>query len=137
MEKPRRIEYEFAGVGETSYHYWEQYAIAMEEYISYLENKKEVLNQHDVNIEIKNLKWRDNITDIGKSQDLFEIISDIKELGITYHIRNYKYWGDSISDKYYFFQANGNDMIECDTVESAKIKAQEFFKQTVLKLFFK
>ena len=87
-------------------------------------------------MEIKKLNWRDNITDDGKTRGLFEILSDVKELGITYHIRNYKYWGDDVSDKYFFFQANGDNMIECDTVDDAKVKAQEYFKQTVLKLFF-
>lgn len=88
-------------------------------------------------MEIKKLNWRDNITDVGKEQGLFEILSDVKELRITYHIRNYKYWGDSISNKYYFFQENNeSSVIECDTVEDAKLKAQEYFKQTVLKLFF-
>ncbi len=85
---------------------------------------------------IKKLNWRDNITDIGKNSGLFEILADVKELGITYHIRNYKYWGDSITDKYYFFQANGEEMLECDSVDDAKLKAQEHFKQTILKLFF-
>ena len=85
---------------------------------------------------IKKLNWRDNITDIGKNSGLFEILADVKELGITYHIRNYKYWGDSITDKYYFFQSNGEEMLECDSVDDAKLKAQEYFKQTILKLFF-
>jgi hypothetical protein len=87
-------------------------------------------------MEIKKLNWRDNVTDVGKEQGLFEILSDVKELGITYHIRNYKYWGDDVSNKYYFFQSNGDAMIECDTIDDAKLKAQEHFKQTVLKLFF-
>ena len=87
-------------------------------------------------MEIKELNWRDNITDLGKKRGLFEILSDVKELGITYHIRNYKYWGDDVSNKYYFFQSNDVSMIECDTVDDAKVKAQEHFKQTVLKLFF-
>lgn len=88
-------------------------------------------------MEIKELNWRDNITDFGKKQGLFEILSDVKELGITYHIRNYKYWGDRIvSNKYYFFETNGDTTIECDTVDDAKLKAQEHFKQTILKLFF-
>lgn len=87
-------------------------------------------------MEIKKLNWRDNVTVVGKEQGLFEILSDVKELNITYYIRNYKYWGDDVSNKYYLFQSNGDSMIECDTVDDAKLKAQEHFKQTVLKLFF-
>jgi hypothetical protein len=34
MEKPRRIEFEFAGFKDgESYFYWEEYAKALEEYI--------------------------------------------------------------------------------------------------------
>ena len=38
MKKPRRIEYEFAGFkDDETYHYWELYAKALEEYISHEE----------------------------------------------------------------------------------------------------
>ena len=46
---------------------------------------------------IKKLNWRDNITDIGKKSGLFEILADVKELDITYHIRNYKFYSDKAS----------------------------------------
>jgi hypothetical protein len=86
---------------------------------------------------IKKLNWRDNITDVGKEQGLFEILSDVKELNITYHIRNWKYFGDKMEkDKIYLMSERQFDVIECDNIEDAKLKAQEHFKQTVLKLFF-
>jgi hypothetical protein len=95
---------------------------------------------------IKKLNWRDNITDIGKKSGLFEILADVKELDITYHIRNYKFYSDKASpfenlevftgDKYYMFSSNSTEMIECDSVEFGKEIAQEHFKQTILKLFF-
>jgi hypothetical protein len=85
---------------------------------------------------IKKLNWRDNITDIGKKSGLFEILADVKELDITYHIRNYKFYSDKAGDKYYMFSSNSTEMIECDSVEFGKEIAQEHFKQTILKLFF-
>jgi len=40
MKRPRRIEYEIAGFEEhESYHYWEQYAEALEKYADHLEAK--------------------------------------------------------------------------------------------------
>jgi len=83
---------------------------------------------------IKKLNWRDNITDIGKKSGLFEILADVKELDITYHIRNYKFYSDKADDKYYMFSSNDTEMI--DSVEFGKEIAQEHFKQTILKLFF-
>ena len=86
---------------------------------------------------IKKLNWRNNVTDVGKERGLFEILSDVKELGITYHIRNWKYYGDKLEqNKFYFFCASDDNIIECDNLDDAKSKAQEHFKQTVLKLFF-
>jgi hypothetical protein len=86
---------------------------------------------------VKKLNWRDNITDIGKNSGLFEILADVKELGITYHIRNYKFYGDKVSDKYYMFSSNNDtDIVECDDIDFGKEIAQEHFKQTILKLFF-
>ena len=87
-------------------------------------------------MEIKKLNWKDNITNIGKERGLFEILSEVKELGITYHIRNYKYLDNGISDKFYLFQSNSNKVIEFADIEDAKLKAQENFRQTILNLFF-
>lgn len=93
--------------------------------------------KNNFNMEIKKLNWRDNVTDIGKKQGLFETLSDVKELGVTYHIRNYKYFGDKMEEnKFYLMTERQLDAIECDNIEDAKLKAQEHFKQTVLKLFF-
>ncbi len=87
-------------------------------------------------MDIKKLNWRDNITDVGKEDGLFEILADVKELGITYHIRNYKYFGDKIINKYYIFTESDLEIVECDSIELGKEIAQEHFKQKVLKLFF-
>lgn len=87
-------------------------------------------------MKLKTLVWRDNVTEGGKEAGLFEILTNVKNTSITYSIRNYKYWGDAIGDKYYFFQQNGTEMIECDSVEEAKVKAQECFEQTIMKLFY-
>ena len=71
---------------------------------------------------IKKLNWRNNITDVGKNKDLFEILADVKELGITYHIRNYKYWGNGITDKYYMNDEDGEatSRLQCWVVNNMR-----------------
>ena len=87
-------------------------------------------------MKIKKLNWIDNVTDLGKAQGLFEILANIKELGITYYIRNYEHWEGHASEKYYLSQSNINMITEHNNVEDAKLKAQECFEETILKLFF-
>jgi len=86
--------------------------------------------KHWKQVKIKKLKWWDNITDKGKESGLFEIISDITELNLSYHIRNYKLGGEPVTDKYYVFLKD-DDMIECSYLKEAKLVAQTHFEQTV------
>jgi len=98
-------------------------------------------------MEIKTLNWRNNITknqewpwtlttEITHPDNLFEILADVEELDLHYSIRNYKQWGDKIqNDKFYLLSGNF-EIKECNSVEIAKLEAQENFKRTVLNLFF-
>lgn len=87
--------------------------------------------------EVKELIWKDNITELGKTENLFEIISNVKEIGLRYYIRNQKYSNQPVQGKYYFSCSYDDIMIECNSIDEAKEKAQEHFKQTIIKLFFK
>ena len=89
-------------------------------------------------MKIKKLIWRDNITGFGKTLGKnFELISNVDRLSLKYYIRNHKYYGSECTDKFFFSSSiMGDDIIECDTVEECKLKAQEHFKNLVLKIYF-
>lgn len=86
---------------------------------------------------IKKLIWRDNITEKGKEKGMFYIMADVLELNLKYSIRNYKYYSDPITDKFYFFSSlSDTNVEEFNTLEEAYKRAQEHFKEYVLDKFF-
>ena len=77
-----------------------------------------------------------------KKEGYFEIISDTTGLQkeLWYSITNSKeFWENNFTGNYYLrrFENERYREIECATVAEAKQKAQEHFKKTILKLFFK
>jgi hypothetical protein len=87
-------------------------------------------------MKIKKLIWRDNVTEVGKTNGLFQIISDVDELDIHYSITNKK---DNVIDNKFHLSAEYKNVtvnIVCYTVDDAKHFAQEHFKDTIHKLFF-
>ena len=90
-------------------------------------------------MEVRELKWGDNITKKGKEIGLFEIVSKVEELHIWYYIQNRSIDG-VVSECIFYLMIEGNFddvIIECDSVENCKILAQEHFKDYVIKTFFK
>lgn len=91
-------------------------------------------------MKIKELIWEDNVTEIGKAKGMFEIVSNVIFLHswlCEYKIRNWKHYGDEPCDKIFMFvNIKDKEIIECDSIEDAKEKAQEHFKNLILKNFF-
>ena len=91
-------------------------------------------------MKIKELTWEDNITEIGKAKGMFEIVANVIFLHswlCKYTIRNWKFYGDEPSDKtFMFININDKEIIECDSIDDAKEKAQEHFKNLIIKNFF-
>lgn len=88
-------------------------------------------------MKFKQLKWRDNITDSGKALNMFQQLSDVKELDLSYQISNSKKFGDKPVKNKFFLWINNRTRIECTTFKEAKEKAQNHFETSVLKTFFK
>lgn len=94
-------------------------------------------------MEIKDLEWRDNITDLGKKDGLFEIISDVcveSYILMNFSIRNSKVLTiDGIGKTFFLWSKTGflkEECFEFSTIEEAKEKAQQEFKNKITKLFF-
>ena len=92
-------------------------------------------------MKIKQLVWKDNITESGKSQGVFQIKSKVDALELIYSIKNFK---DKqtipiVSTKFMLLVSHGGDDIlykENITLEAAKKLAQKNFKEVVANLFF-
>lgn len=90
-------------------------------------------------MKIKKLEWVNTLYDLGNESGLFSIKSDIERLPINYYIKNFKYYGDEPSNKYFLSEASGLSRLssyEFDTLEEAKEKAQELFENKVMEYFF-
>jgi hypothetical protein len=88
------------------------------------------------NVEFKKIKWRDNITEIGKEQDYIEFIGQLDFIEVFYIIRNYKSHGEKPGDKIFLFLPMINDFIEFDSVVEAKKYAQIDVEKIILEKFF-
>ncbi len=94
-------------------------------------------------MKIKELEWRDNISDLGKRDGLFEVISDVcieSYILMNFSIRNSKSLTiDGVGNTFFLWSKSGIFKEECfefGTIEEAKEKAQQEFKNKITKLFF-
>lgn len=92
-------------------------------------------------METKDLIWKDNITDKGKENGWFELLSNIDELRLTYHIRNWKYYSDKPTNKYYLFHDGSSlypqPLLEHNSINECKEFAQKHFTNLIKTLFLK
>lgn len=86
-------------------------------------------------MKIKQLQWRDIVTQAGKKQGWVELSTYVKELSIIYYIKNHDYGLNQINDDFSLYD-NYKKLGNYTTIEQAKKAAQTHFKETVLKLFF-
>lgn len=85
-------------------------------------------------MEVIDLIWKDNVTEYGKQQGMFELIAKgIKYF--DYRITNYPFYGAGYDDK--FYMTYNNDTTKYDTLEEAKEAAQNHFKELIFKTYFK
>lgn len=92
---------------------------------------------------VKQLTWRDNITEKGKEKGLireigeFYITKEHRNSFVTYHVSNF-YAGGDILDKIMVFpsEEDYNEVASFDSIEKAKEFAQEHFENYIKTIFF-
>lgn len=99
-----------------------------------------------MSLKIKQLNWEDNISEDGKKEGYFEIISDVIINGSAYIvgfiIRNFingHPTKSNLKDKYFLWIKKGifkEECIEFNSIEEAKEKAQKEYKKRIIELFF-
>lgn len=88
-------------------------------------------------LNFKKIKWRDNITDLGKERGLFENLGQLDFIELVYCIRNYRYFGDEpVQNKFFLWLPVEANFLEFDNVEEAKKYAQEDIEKNIINKFF-
>jgi hypothetical protein len=93
---------------------------------------------------IKKLIWEDNITDLGKQQDFFSLVSHFQLLNLRFEIINKRILSQRLDNASieklnlkgeYFIELDG-EISGYKTIEEAKNYTQKYFEKRVMSLFF-
>lgn len=106
-----------------------------------------VLQTERFSLQIKDLEWKDNLTEQGKRSGLVNLVADVSDLELSYLITNYKNFEGEIAPnetdagKLYFQISNFDDdeilPVVVSSLDDAKFLAQYDLEKRVKKMFFK